>query len=105
MIPLGLGLAGNLSAELTLTHIHPAGWQTGQTVQVKMVGKFDPWPCRAWADDPGIVLEAGKEAGEFKVTVGAGVRPGPHHVRVFDGSGASLPVAVAIEAAPQTLEV
>lgn len=105
MIALGVGLAGNSSAELALTHIHPAGWQIGQTVQVKMVGKFDPWPCRAWADDPGIVLEAGKEAGEFKVTVGAGVRPGPHHVRVFDGSGASLPVAVAVEAVPQTLEV
>jgi hypothetical protein len=101
----GLGLAGNLSAELALTHLHPAGWQIGQAVSVKLVGKFEPWPCRVWADDPGIVFEAGKEVGEFRVTVGAGVKPGPHHVRVHDGSGASLPVAVAVEVSPQTLEV
>ncbi len=92
------------AAEPVLTHMHPAGVQRGTEVDVKLTGKFASWPCAVWADDPGIVFTAGKDAGKFHVTVAAGVRPGPHLIRAFNGEGASLLISIVVDAALQTLE-
>ena len=91
--------------EPLFTHMHPAGVQKGTSIAVKLVGRFHPWPCRVVADSPGIVFSAGKESGNFIVTVAAEVAPGPHLLRAVNDDGASAPVAMVVDAGPQTLEV
>lgn len=103
-IPLCGLVAAASAAEPVLTHIHPAGMQSGTEVDVKLIGKFDPWPCKVWADDSGIVFTSGKKAGEFRVSVVAGVRPGPHLIRAFNGEGASAPISLTVSDRPETLE-
>ena len=103
------GIVPVLSARLTgaepvLTHLHPAAVQAGNGAEVKLTGKFDPWPCKVWTDEPGIVFTAGKDAGTFSVNVAPGVKPGPHLIRAFNDDGASAPVAIAITGSPQTQE-
>lgn len=93
------------AAEPVMTHLHPAGVQTGTAVEVKAAGKFDPWPCRVWADAPGIEFTPGKDAGSFTVQVAAGVKPGPHLVRAVNDEGASAPVMLVVAAEPQISEV
>lgn len=99
-----LAVSGLRAAEPALTHLHPAGVQSGTAVKVKLTGKFDPWPCQMWADDAGIVFTPGADAGTFDVRVAAEVRPGPHLVRAFNEEGVSAPVILVVDAAPQTLE-
>src|SRR5436190_12075387 len=91
-------------AEPVLTHLHPAGVQAGTSAEIKLNGKFDPWPCRVWTDAPGIVFTPGKDAGKFSVTVARDVKPGPHLIRAVNDDGASAPVAMVIAGTPQTLE-
>jgi hypothetical protein len=104
-ILIGSGVGLVKAAEPALTHIHPAGVQTGKVTEVVMSGKFEPWPCRVWADVAGIEFVPGKEAGKYAVTVGAGVVPGPHLIRVYNDDGVSLPVALAVDGREQTAEV
>ncbi len=100
-----LETAGLISAaEPTLTHVHPAGVQRGTEVDAKFAGKFDPWPCRVWADAPGISFTAGEKAGNFRVRVAAEVPAGPHLVRAFNEEGASMPVVVVVDEAAQTAD-
>jgi hypothetical protein len=91
-------------AELTLTHLHPAGLQLGTTTNVKLTGKFAPWPCQVWVDAPGITFVAAKDAGKFDVTINADAKPGPHLFRVFDADTVSAPISLYVAATPQTLE-
>src|SRR5688500_14751923 len=93
------------AAPPTLTHLHPAGLQTGTTTSVKVTGKIEPWPCKVWADVPGIVFAPGKEARTFDVSVAADVKPGPHLIRAFNDEGVSAPISVVVERTVQTLEV
>jgi hypothetical protein len=92
-------------AEPVLTHVFPAGVQRGLETDVKLVGKFDPWPCRVWTDAPGIVFTPGADAGVFKVAVAADVPAGPHLLRAVNAEGASVPVAMVVADSAQTLEV
>ena len=92
-ILIGSGVGLVKAAEPALTHIHPAGVQTGKVTEVVMSGKFEPWPCRVWADVAGIEFVPGKEAGKYAVTVGAGVVPGPHLIRVYNDDGVSFAMA------------
>ena len=92
------------AAEPSLTHIHPVAIQQGTTVAVALNGKFDPWPCRVWVDEPGIEFKPGKDAGTFDVSVPAGARPGPHLIRAFNDDGASAPISMMVETAPQVIE-
>ncbi|HWB06210.1 MAG TPA: PPC domain-containing protein [Verrucomicrobiales bacterium] len=104
LIPLSGLIAAAPAAEPVLTHIYPAGVQSGTEVDVKLIGKFDPWPCKVWADEPGIVFTSGKKAGEFHAAVAAGVRPGPHLIRAFNGEGASAPISLTVSGRHETLE-
>ncbi len=88
-----------------LTHMHPAGVMRGTTTQVKLSGKFDPWPCQVWTAVPGIVFTAGKEAGSFDVTVSPEVPAGPHLIRAFNDEDVSAPVAMVVDSTPQILDV
>lgn len=103
---LSAAAGGALSAaEPVLTHVHPAAVQRGTEVEVKMTGKFDPWPCTVRAEAPGLVFTAGQEAGSFRVTAAAEAPLGPQLIRAVNAEGASAPVALVVTDTPQTLEV
>src|SRR5689334_18304477 len=106
LLPLlaALTLPG-LAAVPTLDHVHPVAAQLGATNRIAAIGKFDPWPARAWTDDPGLRFIATTNKGEFAVEVDAGVAEGPHQVRIFNDEGASRPRCFLVERGPQTREV
>jgi hypothetical protein len=108
-INLALAISASLltasQAELTLTHVHPAGLQQGTNTTVKLTGKFAPWPCQVWVDAPGISFKADQEAGKFEVSLTADAKPGPHLFRVFDATQVSAPISLIVATVPQTLEV
>ena len=99
-----LGAARASGAEPVLTHCFPAGVARGAETEVKLVGKFDPWPCRVWASTEGVSFTPGKDAGVCVVSVAADARPGPCLIRACNGEGVSLPIAIVIDDAPQTTE-
>lgn len=94
-----------VAAEPSLTHVHPAAVERGTTTEVKLVGKFDPWPCHIWSSVPGLSFSPGEKAGKGTLHVPAEAPAGPCLIRAFNGDGASAPIAVVIADQPQTLEV
>lgn len=93
------------AADPILTHCFPAGAARGVDTEVKLVGKFDPWPCQVWAAAPGIVFKPGKDTGVFTVSVAADVPIGPCLIRAHNSEGASLPIAIVIDDTAPTAEV
>lgn len=80
------------AAAPTLESLFPAGGQRGTEVNVTLGGTFTPWPVKFWADSAGIAFDANaKSNGVVKVRIAADAPIGPHLVRVFNESGASIP--------------
>ncbi|MFN0130400.1 MAG: hypothetical protein ACKV19_27375 [Verrucomicrobiales bacterium] len=94
-----------VASEPVLTHVHPAAVERGATTEVKLVGKFDPWPCHIWSTVPGLSFSPGESAGTGSLQVPADAPAGPCLIRAFNAEGASAPIAVVIADQPQTLEV
>lgn len=100
-----LPVLGTPAAEPALTHAHPAAVQRGVETEVKLVGKFDPWPCQIWCDTPGIRFSPGKDPGVFQILAEAGLKAGPVLVRAWNDEGASAPIALMVDEETQTAEV
>ena len=86
-VSLATGTA--LAAPPTATTVFPAGTQRGTTVEVKVGGTFDTWPCRVWVSGNGVSAVAGKVKGTFNVTATPDAVPGVYFLRFHDDSGAS----------------
>ena len=93
------------AASPVLTHVHPAAVSRGEVTEVRLVGTFDPWPCRVWVDGPGVEFVAGEAAGVFTVRTAADALVGPRLMRAFNAEGASIPIALVVADSPQILEV
>jgi hypothetical protein len=93
------------AASPVLTHVHPAAVARGEVTEVRLVGTFDPWPCRVWVDGPGVEFVAGEAAGVFTVRTAADALVGPRLMRAFNAEGASIPIALVVADSPQILEV
>jgi hypothetical protein len=93
------------AASPVLTHVHPAAVSRGEVTEVRLVGTFDPWPCRVWVDGPGVEFVAGEAAGVFTVRTAADALVGPRLMRAFNAEGASIPISLVVADAPQILEV
>lgn len=78
-----------LSAPPTLDHIFPIALQAGTTNRVTAIGKFDPWPPKAWVDAQGIMFRPETNNGAFNIEVATNAPVGPHLVRLFNEEGAS----------------
>lgn len=100
---MALAPAG-FAAVPTLDHLFPVAVQAGTTSSVTVLGKFEPWPPRAWTDAPGVAFRPETNAGRFTVEVAADTPAGPHFLRVFNGDGASAPRFLLVTREPQTLE-
>ncbi len=85
--------------------LFPAGGKVGATVSVTVGGKLDGWPVGAWTDHPGLVFKAATNSGAYSVSIGAGVPPGPHLVRFYNGDGAAEPRAFVVGTRAELLEV
>jgi hypothetical protein len=93
-----------LAAEPSLKHLFPVAGGQGTTVAVTASGKFDPWPVKAWVDAPSITFKPGDKAGKFDVEVAQDAAPGPHLVRFFNDSGASVTRFFIVAPKPDVLE-
>ena len=93
------------AASPVLTHVHPAAVARGEVTEVRLVGTFDPWPCRVWVDGPGVEFVAGEAAGVFTVRTAADAPVGPRLMRAFNAEGSSIPIALVVADTPQILEV
>jgi len=93
------------AAAPTLDHFYPVAVQVGTTNTLAAVGKFDPWPPKAWLDAPGIELKAATNSGQFAVEITSNALIGPHLVRLFNEQGASKPRFLVVTSAPQLEEV
>ena len=85
--------------------LFPAGGKTGATLSVTVGGKLDGWPVGAWTDHAGLVFKAATNSGNYSVSIGADVPPGPHLVRFFNPEGASEPRAFVVGRRDELLEV
>ncbi len=94
----------SFAAPPTLTHLYPAGGQRGTTVTVTAAGAFDPWPATAWASGKGVSAVAGKEKGQFAVTVAADAVPGVYWLRAVTPEGASAPRPFVVGTLPELAE-
>src|SRR5215218_6379024 len=77
----------------TLEYLYPAGGQAGSTFQLSFGGAAEPWPAKAWCDDPAVRFEASTNKGKFDVTIATNAAPGPHLVRIYNSEGSSTPRA------------
>ena len=85
--------------------IFPAGGKQGATVSVTVGGKLDGWPVGVWTSHAGLVFKAKTNSGEFTVSIGADVPPGPHLVRFYNGDGAAEPRTFVVGLRDEVLEV
>jgi hypothetical protein len=97
--------ANAFAASPVLNGLFPAGGQRGQTVAMKAIGSFAPWPPKAWVDADDIKIEPGKESGSLAVTIGSGALPGQHWLRLYNNDGASAPRPFVVGVLPEVAEV
>lgn len=103
-LPLAASASVAFAAEPSLKHMFPAAGARGNTITVRPVGKFTPWPVKAWVDAPGITFKPLKQAGEFDVEIAPDAALGPHLVRFFNDDGASQPRFLIVSEKPDVLE-
>src|SRR3989442_5489113 len=99
-----LSFASAFAAVPTLDHLFPVAVQVGTTNSVTAIGKFDPWPAKAWMDAPGVVFKPETNNGKFTVEVAADAPVGPHLIRMFNEQGASAVRFLIVTRDPQLAE-
>lgn len=87
---LFLALTTGLAADKpTLDSISPVGATRGTTNDFTLLGKFEPWPPKAWSDNAGVEFQFSTNKGKGQVIVSAEARPGPCLFRIYNDEGAS----------------
>lgn len=111
LVPLSLAMSVTLAwsasawaAAPTLDYLYPGGGQRGTTVAVTAGGAFDPWPVSAWADAPGLHVEAGAEKGRLSVRIEPDTPTGPHLIRLYNAEGASALRVFVVGDQPEAVE-
>ena len=77
------------AAPPTFTTLFPAGGQRGTKVSVMASGTFTSWPTECWASGKGVTVSAGKQKGQWTVTIAADAVPGTYWLRAHDKEGGS----------------
>ena len=89
--------APRLNAEKpTLEHIHPVAVAPGTTNELKLSGKFEPWPPKIWSSAPGLEFAFGTNKNAVQVTVAPEAKPGPALLRAYNSDGTSEPVIFVV---------
>jgi hypothetical protein len=100
---LGAPMVGFCAAP-TLDHVYPVAIQAGTSNSVQVLGKFDPWPPKIWADTPGVHFTAETNSGKLQAVVEKDAPTGPHLIRLYNERGASEPRIFIIAREPQLQE-
>ncbi len=88
----------------SITEIFPLGGQAGQTVEMKLSGKLDPWPVQIWSDSADVRWTATTNKGIYQAAFAQNMAPGPHLIRAFNNDGASDLRLIEISHDPQLFE-
>ncbi|MCI0702049.1 MAG: pre-peptidase, partial [Planctomycetia bacterium] len=91
------------AAPPTLTYLHPAGAQSGTTVEVTAAGTLDA-STKVWASGTGVSVEVSKEKGKLKVTVPKNTIPGTYWLRAHNAEGASTLRPFIVGTLPEVTE-
>src|SRR4051812_20113849 len=73
----------------TLDHLYPAGGCRGTTNEITLLGKFEPWPPKAWASIAGLEFQFTTNKGKAQLTIPADAAVGPGLVRIYNDEGPS----------------
>lgn len=101
---IGWFTAQGFAAPPKVDYLFPAGGQRGTTVNVTATGTFERWPVKAWADNPGVAVKAGKGKGELSITIAKDAEPGLASIRLYDEQGASVARPFFVGVLPDVLE-
>ena len=66
------------------------GAQRGTDLNATIGGKHH-WPLQVWCEHDGVQFTATRKKGNFVVTVGKDVTPGPYLIRYYDANGTAPP--------------
>jgi len=70
-----------------ITALFPSGGPRGETVTVKLQGKWDRWPLSFWTSAPEVQATAQKKAGEVELQIAPTAPPGVCWLRGYDDEG------------------
>jgi hypothetical protein len=92
-----------LAAPPALTHLYPAGAQRGTSVDITATGTLDA-TTKLWASGTGVLVEATKTQGKYKVTVAKDAVPGVYWLRAHNAEGASGLRPFVVGTLPEVME-
>lgn len=104
-LPLCLALCSSASAQVQLDRLYPPVVRVGTETSIHAEGKFPNWPVKAVVDREDVQLVAGKEPGQFTLSLSTDAAPGIAWVRLIDDISASKLVPLLIEPTTTTEEV
>ncbi|MGV3771647.1 MAG: DVUA0089 family protein [Verrucomicrobiales bacterium] len=87
-----------------LEYLYPAGGSVGSQFVLTTGGSAEPWPVKAWCDDPAVVITAQTNKNKFDVVIGANAIPGIHLIRLWNNDGSSAPRAFSVGLNPELEE-
>jgi hypothetical protein len=85
-------------------YLIPCGGQRGQTVTVKVSGKFPTWPVRTWVNQLGIQTASALTQGTLSVQIAEDAADGIYWIRLFDATGSAAPLPFVVGHIPELLE-
>jgi hypothetical protein len=88
----------------TLDHLYPAGACRGTTNDIILLGKFDPWPPKAWASTPGLDFQFTTNKGKAQLIISHEAKSGPCLVRIYNDEGPSDLRIFVVGDEPELLE-
>lgn len=94
-----------IAASPDVQALFPSGGQRGQTVNVSVVGKVNPWPVQFWCSSSKITFQAEKKSGQFKVTIPDDTLPGIHWIRLANADGSSTLRPFYVGTLPEIKEI
>lgn len=104
-LPLCLALCASASAQVQLDRLYPPVVSVGTETNIHAEGKFPNWPVKAVVDREDVQLVAGKESGQFTLSLSTDAAPGIAWVRLIDDLSASELMPLLIEPTATTEEV
>ncbi len=102
---LGCCTSNCVQGQVQLDRFFPPSVGVGQSIELKVEGKFPEWPIKFRTDCENVSVRAAEESGQVTVEVDDLATPGVIWIRGLDKSSASGLVPLLIEPLPPVAEV
>jgi len=89
LLILGFFTLSSEAEKPTLDHLYPAGGCRGTTNGITLLGKFEPWPPKAWVSVPGLDFQFNTNKSKAQLIISPEAPVGPCLVRIYNDEGPS----------------